>query len=106
MAAALYLLRLSRCGSVSQNCLRWDYPQLNIMKIFQSDLEFYLTRADYRFLKTYDHSLGRDSCCYFRSTCSISAASLPLEFSSTQRNTVWLLSGDMTLPDVTFPYHY
>lgn len=91
---------------MSQNCLSWDYPQLNIMKIFESDLDFHLTRADYRFLETDDHSLGRDSCCYFRNTCNVSVACLPMTFSSTQRNTVWLLSGDMTLPDVTFPCHY
>lgn len=105
MAAASCLLGLSRCDSVSQNRLSRDLPQLNIMKIFQSDLDLCLTKADYGFLETNDHSFGSNSSCCFRSTCNVSIACLPMVFSSTQRNRVWLLSGDMTLPVVTFPHH-
>lgn len=105
MAAASCLLGLSRCDSKSQNRLSQDLPQLNIMQIFQSDLDLCLTKADYRFLETNDHSFGSNSSCCFRSMCNVSIACLPMVFSRTHGNIVWLPSGDMTLPVVTFPYH-
>ena len=106
MTAALCLLRLSRCGCVLQNQLRRDLPQLNTMKIFQSDFDLCLTGADCRFLETNAHSFGSGSRCCSRSSCNISIACPPVIFSCTQRNTVWLLSDDMTLPGVTFLYHF
>lgn len=61
---------------------------MNIMKIFQSDFDLCLRRADCRFLEADAILLAVDSGCCFRSSCITHS---PVILSWTQRNSLTFL---------------